>query len=94
MSGPVVNSETTTSEHGGIVIILANLTCHAIALEAPPEYVVYQEQMSDVIHHFWAMVHIYGRGISQEHPYWFIGSSMTYKPQAIQLAAREAIVHL
>ncbi|KAE8792682.1 hypothetical protein D1007_32797 [Hordeum vulgare] len=50
--------------------------------------------MSDSTHHFWATVHIYGRSITQECPYLFTRRPSSYKPQAIQLAAREATVHL
>ncbi|KAE8770076.1 hypothetical protein D1007_58242 [Hordeum vulgare] len=94
MSGPVVHNKTTTSEHGGFVTILANLTVHAIPLEEPLEYVVYQEHPSDPIRHSWATVHIYGRVISPERTYQFNGRSTSYEPQAIQLAAQEAIVQL
>ncbi|KAE8794061.1 hypothetical protein D1007_31221 [Hordeum vulgare] len=80
-SSPIVHNETIVAEQGGFVAILANLTHRAFAMEEPPEYVVYQEHMSDAICNFWATVHIYGRTTS-------------YEPQAIQLAAREAIVQL
>ncbi|KAE8815411.1 hypothetical protein D1007_07145 [Hordeum vulgare] len=63
-------------------------------MEEPPEYVVYQEHMSDAILHFWAMVHIYGRSITQERPHRFTGRTTSYEPEAIQLAVREAIVQL
>jgi hypothetical protein len=55
---------------------------------------VYQEHASDAIHHFWATVHIYGRGPTSERPYRFTGRTTSDEPQAIQLAAREAVVHL
>ncbi|KAE8819526.1 hypothetical protein D1007_02509 [Hordeum vulgare] len=63
-------------------------------MEEPPEYVVYQEHTSDVIRHFWAAVHIYGRSVTQERPHWFNERTTSYEPEAIQLAAREAIVQL
>ena len=74
--------------------ILANLTHRAYALEEPPEFVVYQGPMSGEDHQFWATVHIYGRGMSPERPYRFTGRTTSFEPQAIQLAAREAIVQL
>ena len=46
MPGPIVHNETTATNLGGFVTILANLTRHAYALEEPPEYVVYQGPMS------------------------------------------------
>ena len=45
MPGPVVHNETTATNLGGFVTILANLTRRAYALEEPPEYVVYQGPM-------------------------------------------------
>ena len=39
-------------------------------------------------------MHIYGRGLSLERPYRFTGRTTSYENQAIQLAAREAIVQL
>ena len=42
MPGPIVHNETTATNLGGFVTVLANLTCRAYALEEPPEYVVYQ----------------------------------------------------
>ncbi|KAE8799445.1 hypothetical protein D1007_25213 [Hordeum vulgare] len=63
-------------------------------MEEPPEYVVYQERTSGDIRHFWSMVHIYGRSITQERPHRFTGRSTSYEPEAIQLAVREAIVQL
>ena len=74
--------------------ILANLTRRAYALEEPPEYVVYQGPMGGESRQFWATVHIYGRGLSPERPYRFTGRTTSFEPQAIQLAAREAIVQL
>ena len=74
--------------------ILANLTRRAYALEEPPEYVVYQGPMSGEDRQFWATVHIYGRGLAPESPYRVTGRTTSFEPQAIQLAAREAIVHL
>ena len=94
MPGPVVHNETTATNLGGFVTILANLTRRAYALEEPPEYVVYQGPMSGEDRQFWATVHIYGRGLSPERPYRFTGRTTSFEPQAIQLAAREAIVHL
>jgi hypothetical protein len=76
------------------VTVLANLTRRAFALEEPPEYVMYQGPMSGESRHFWATVHVYGRGISPERPYRFTGRTTSFEPQAIQLAAREAIVQL
>ena len=46
MPGPIVHNETTATNLGGFVTVLANLTRHAYALEEPPEYVVYQGPMS------------------------------------------------
>ena len=43
---------------------------------------------------FWATVHVYGRGLSPERPYRFTGRTTSFEPQAIQLAAREAVVQL
>ena len=40
------------------------------------------------------MVHIYGRGTASERPYRFTGRTTSNEPQAIQLAAREAVVNL
>ena len=94
MPGPVVHNETTATNLGGFVTILANLTRRAYALEEPPEYVVYQGPMSGEDRQFWATVHIYGRGLSPERPYRFTGRTTSFEPQAIQLAAREAIVQL
>ena len=50
--------------------------------------------MSGESRQFWATVHIYGRGLSPERPYRFTGRTTSFEPQAIQLAAREAIVQL
>src|SRR4051812_37571688 len=94
MHGPVVHNETTATNLGGFVTILANLTRRAYALEEPPEYVVYQGSMSDESRQFWATMHIYGRGLEPERPYRFTGRTTSFEPQAIQLAAREAIVQL
>ena len=94
MPGPIVRNETTASELGDFVAILANLTRRAFGIDETPEYVVYQEHTSDAIHHLWATVHIYGRGTTSERPYRFTGRATSDKPQAIQLAAREAIVQL
>ncbi|SPT17982.1 unnamed protein product [Triticum aestivum] len=94
MPGPIVHNETTATNLGGFVTVLANLTRRAYALEEPPEYVVYQGLMSGESHQFWATVHIYGRGLSPERPYRFTGRTTSFEPQAIQLAAREAIVQL
>jgi hypothetical protein len=94
MPGPIVHNETTASELGDFVAILSNLTRRAFGIEEPPEYVVYQEHTSDAIHHFWATVHIYGRGTASERPYRFTGRTTSDETQAIQLAAREAVVHL
>ena len=94
MPGPLVRNETTAVELEGFVAILANLTRRAFGIDEPPEYVVYQEHTSNSIHHFWATAHIYGRGITSERPYRFTGRTTSDEPQAIQLAAREAIVHL
>ncbi|KAE8776563.1 hypothetical protein D1007_50786 [Hordeum vulgare] len=63
-------------------------------MEEAPEYVVYQERTSGDIRHFWATIHIYGRSITQERPHRFTGRSNSYEREAIQLAAREAIVQL
>ena len=46
MPGPIVHNETTATNLGGFVTVLANLTRRAYALEEPPEYVVYQGPMS------------------------------------------------
>jgi hypothetical protein len=94
MPGPIVHNETTAAELEGFVVILVNLTRRALGIEEPPEDVVYQEHASDAIHHSWATVHIYGRGITAERPYRFTGRTTTDEPQAIQLAAREAVVQL
>ena len=94
MPGPVVHNETTANNLGGFVTVLGNLTRRAFALEEHPEYVVYQGPMSGENHQFWATVHIYGRGLSPERPYRFTGRTTSFEPQAIQLAAREAIVQL
>ena len=94
MPGPIVHNETTATNLGGFVTILANLTRRAYALEEPPEYVVYQGPMSGEDRQFWATVHIYGRSLAPERPYRFTGRTTSFEPQAIQLAAREAIVHL
>ncbi|KAE8771434.1 hypothetical protein D1007_56688 [Hordeum vulgare] len=91
MLGPIVHNETTVADQGGFV---ANLTRHAFVMEEPPEYVVYQERTSDAIRHFWATVHIYSRSVTLERPHWFTGRTTSYEPEAIQLAAREAIVQL
>ncbi|KAE8783874.1 hypothetical protein D1007_42625 [Hordeum vulgare] len=88
----MVYSETTAAEQGGFVTILASLTRRAFAMEEPLEYVVYQEHTRDATRQFWVTVHIYGRSVTQERPYRFTGRSYSYEPQAIQLAAREAIV--
>ena len=92
MPGPIVHNETTATNLGGFVTVLANLTRRAYALEEPTEYVVYQGPMSGEDRQFWATVHIYDRGLSLERPYRFIGRTTSFEPQAIQLAAREAIV--
>ena len=55
---------------------------------------MYQGSMSGESRQFWATVHIYGRGLSPERPYRFTGRTTSFEPQAIQLAAREAIVQL
>ena len=94
MPGPIAHNETTATNLGGFVTVLANLTRRAFALEAPPEYVVYQGPMSGESRQFWATSHIYGRGLSPERPYWFTGRTTSFEPQAIQLAAREAVVQL
>ncbi|SPT16244.1 unnamed protein product [Triticum aestivum] len=94
MSGPIVHNETTATNLGGFVTVLANLTRRAYALEEPPEYVVYQGPMSGESRQFWATVHIYGRGLSRERPYRFTGRTTSFEPRAIQLATREAIVQL
>ena len=94
MPGHIVHNETTATNLGGFVTVLANLTRHAFALGEPPEYVVYQGTMSGESRQFWATVHIYGRGLSPERPYRFTGRTTSFEPQAIQLAAREAIVQL
>ena len=46
MPGPIVHNETTATNLGGFVTVLANLTRRAYALEVPPEYVVYQGLMN------------------------------------------------
>lgn len=94
MPGPVIYNETTATKLGDFVVILANLARRAFGIEEPPEYVVYQEHSSDAIHHFWATVHIYGRGSTSERPYRFTGRTTSDESQAIQLAAREAVVQL
>ncbi|XBI85610.1 hypothetical protein VPH35_093734 [Triticum aestivum] len=94
MLGPVVQNGTTTTNLGGFVTILANLTRRAYASEEPPEYVVYQGPMGGESCQFWTTVHIYGRGLSPERPYRFTGRTTSFEPQAIQLAAREAVVQL
>ena len=94
MPGPIVHNETTATNLGGFVTMLANLTRRAYALEEPPEYVVYQGPMSGESRQFWATVHVYGRGLTPERPYRFTGRTTSFEPQAIQLAAREAIVQL
>ncbi|KAM3350891.1 hypothetical protein ACQJBY_023126 [Aegilops geniculata] len=94
MPGPIVHNETIATNLGGFVTVLANLTRRAFALEEPPEYVVYQGPMSGESRQFWATVHVYGRGLSPERPYRFTGRTTSFEPQAIQLAAREAIVQL
>src|SRR3989337_3764994 len=91
MPGPIVHNETTAAELEGFVAILANLTRRALGIKEPPEYVMYQEHASDAIHHFWATVHIYG---GAERPYRFTGRTTSDETQAIQLAAREAVIHL
>ena len=83
MPGPIVRNETTAAELGYFVAVLANLTHRAFGIEEPREYVVYQEHTSDAIHHFWAMVHIYGRGTTPERPYWFTRRMTSDEPQAI-----------
>jgi hypothetical protein len=75
-----VHNETTAVELEGFVVILANLTRRALGIEEPPEYVVYQEHASDAIHHFWATVHIYGRGNTAERPYQFTGRTTSDEP--------------
>ncbi|KAE8791736.1 hypothetical protein D1007_33795 [Hordeum vulgare] len=92
MSVHVVYNETTASELGDFVDVLANLSCRGFTIEEPLEYVVYQQHTSNGIHHFRAMVHIYDRGISPECPYQFTRRTTSYEPQAIQLAAQQAIV--
>jgi hypothetical protein len=94
MPGPIVHNETTATNLGGFVTVLANLTRRAFAIEEPPEYVVYQGLRSGESRQFWATVHIYGRGMAPERPYRFAGRTTSFEPQAIQLAAREAIVQL
>ena len=81
MPGPIIHNETTTAELGDFVVILANLTCRAFGIEEPPKYVVYQEHMSDAIHHFWATVHIYGRGITSECPHQFTRRTTSDEPK-------------
>ena len=78
MHGPVVHNETTVTNLGGFVTVLANLTRRAFALEEPPEYVVYQGPMSGESRQFWATVHIYGRGLAPERPYRFTGSTTSF----------------
>ncbi|KAE8803673.1 hypothetical protein D1007_20445 [Hordeum vulgare] len=63
-------------------------------MEELPKYVVYQERTSGDIHHLWATVHIYGTSVTRECPHRFTGRSTSYEPEAIQLAAQEAIVQL
>ncbi|KAE8795999.1 hypothetical protein D1007_29036 [Hordeum vulgare] len=63
-------------------------------MEEPPEYVVYQEHTSYAMCHFWATVHIYDRSVTQERPHRFTRRTTSYEAEAIQLAAREAIVQL
>ena len=46
MPGPIVHNETTATNLGGFVTVLANLTRRAFSLEEPLEYVVYQGPMS------------------------------------------------
>ena len=58
MPGPVVHNETTATNLGGFVTILANLTRRAYASEEPPKYVVYQGPMGGESCQFWATVHI------------------------------------
>ena len=41
MPRPIVHNETTATNLGGFVTVLANLTRRAYALEEPAEYVVY-----------------------------------------------------
>ena len=94
MPGPIVHNETTATNLGGFVTVLANLTRRAFAMEEPPEYVVYQDTMGGESRQFWATVHIYGRGLTPERPYRFTGRTTSFEPQANQLAAREAIVQL
>src|SRR3954464_14267509 len=94
MPGPVVHHETTATNLGGFVTILANLTRRAYVLEEPPEYVVYQGPMSGESRQFRATVQIYGRSLVPERPYRFTGRTTSFEPQAIQLAAREAIIQL
>ena len=45
MPGPIEHNETTATNLGGFVTVLANLTRRAYALEEPPGYVVYQGPM-------------------------------------------------
>ena len=94
MPCPIIHKETTASELGDFVAILANLTRRAFSINEPPEYVVYQEHTSNSIHHFWATVHIYGRGTTLERSYRFTGRTTSDEPQAIQLADREGLVNL
>ena len=70
MPGPIVHNETTTTNLGGFVTILANLTHRAYALEEPPEYVVYQGPMGGESRQFWATVHIYDRGVTPNMRYY------------------------
>ncbi|KAE8769292.1 hypothetical protein D1007_59138 [Hordeum vulgare] len=94
MPGRIVHNESTVADQGAFVVILANLTRRAFAMEEPSVYVVYQEHTVVLICHFWATVHIYGRSVTKERPHLFIGRKTSYEPEAIQLAAREAIVQL
>ncbi|KAE8819632.1 hypothetical protein D1007_02276 [Hordeum vulgare] len=94
MPCPILHNETTVADQGGFVASLANLTRRASAMEEPPEYVVYKAHTSDAIHKFWATVHIYDISVTQERPHWFTERTTSYEPEAIQLAAREAIFQL
>jgi hypothetical protein len=94
MPGHVIHNETTATELGDFVAILTNLIRRAFCIDKPPKYVVYREHASDTIHHFWATVHIYRRGSTAERPYRFTGRMAPDESQAIQLAAREAVVQL
>ncbi|KAE8781404.1 hypothetical protein D1007_45352 [Hordeum vulgare] len=71
MPGPIVHNQTTAADQGGFVAIPSSLTHRGLAMEEPPEYVVYQERTSGDIRHFWAKIHIYGRSITQERPHRF-----------------------